>query len=168
MNAKAYRRVYAVVMTILSIMAAGFGVLCFRYDYLPEGIIVIGAVLVIATVTFVLHATQASAERELVLANAGTDIVDLSCICHVGKNKGEDCLMYLRKNGVVIDTKDVEFELISYKDVKVVSTDNTNICLEIMGSDGESKELRMVCNKPLKVKAVTKTLATHGCELVTA
>lgn len=167
MNANAYRRVYAVVMAILSIIAVGFGVLCFRYDYLPEGIIVIGAVLVIATVTFVLHATQANAERELVLANAGSDIVELSCVCHVGDNKGEDCLMYLRKNGVVIDTKDVDFDIIRYDEVKIVSVNNTNICLQIVDAAGETKVLNMVCDKPLKVKAAKQTLMMHGCGLVT-
>lgn len=165
MSAKAYRRVYAVVMTILAIMAVGFGVLCFRYDYLPEGIIVIGAVLVIATITFALHATQANAERELLLANAGPAIVELSGIAHVGTNKGEECLMYLRKNGVVIDTKDVEFDLIRYEEIKVISIDNTGICLQIP-VENDVTSIRLVCNKPLKIKAAQQTLMKHGCELL--
>lgn len=167
MSAKAYRRCYAVIMAILSIVAVGFGLLCYRYDRLAEGCIVIGATLVVATVTMILHVTQANAERELVLAKSGSDIIELSCICHVGDNSGEDCVMYLRKNGVVIDTKDVAFNLIRYNQIKLVSSDNVNICLQFRDEVGEIQNLKLVCNKPLKVKAAKQTLMTHGCDFVT-
>ena len=167
MSAKAYRRCYAAIMAVLAVIAVGFGLLCYRYDRLAEGCIIIGASLVIATVTMILHVTQANAERELVLAKSGADIVELGCICHVDDKNGEDCIMYLRKNGVVIDTKDVSFCLVKYNEIRLISYDNANIRLQYRNEVGELHELKFVCNKPLRVKAAVQIFLSHGCDCVT-
>lgn len=166
MNAKVYRRMYAAVMVILAIAAIGFGVLCWRYDRVPEGCIVLGAVLVLSTVTFAFHVTQANAERELTIAKSGSEILTLECICQVNESNGEACVTYLRKNGVVIDAKDIPFELVKYQDMKLVSVNNDSICLQYEDEDLNERSVTLVCNKPLKVKAATQALTSHGCKLV--
>lgn len=163
---KAYKRVYPIVMVLMLVVTALFGTLCFHYDYLPEGIIVIGVVLMVSTVTLIMCVAQSKAEPEMILEKAGTNLGDFSCICHVDNAKSDECIMYMRSMGVVFDTAGVEFGVIIYEDVKILSSNNSTLCLKIRDAGNKTKILKMVSSKPLKIKAVKQTLIQHGSKIL--
>lgn len=163
---RVYKRVYPIVMVLMLVVTALFGMLCFHYDYLPEGIIVIGVVLMVSAVTLIMCVAQSRAEPEMILEKAGTNLGDFSCICHVDNAKSDECVMYMRSTGVVFDTAGIEFGIITYKDIKVLSANNSTLCLKIRDVSNKTKVLKMVSSKPLKIRAVKQTLIQHGSKIL--
>lgn len=155
MNLKLYQIVYLIVFGLLTCVAILFGILCFRYNRLPEGLIIIGSVLAIVTVLFAVMIMDKSSNREMVLAQAGTIFVTANCVYHKEKQRGEDCNLKLCKRGLIIEADDIRFDLVPYDFVKFVTSKKYDMTLCINHVD-----YRFVCNNALKIKAMVEFLSS--------
>lgn len=158
---KRIRVVYLAVMSVLSLIAVGFGILCIRYNRLPEGLVIIGAVLSLVTIMFGVVLSENQADRVSIARMAGNVLQEADCSGTVKKEDSDVSFqghVVFGEKGFLIDSPDVTMELIAYdtidgfrQDESAVSVDTPDVSYVFSYANG------------LKARAVTNLLSKKAC-----
>ena len=162
---KVYKVLYFSFMSIFTVIAVGFAILCFHYDRLPEGLILIGCVYTIFTICYALYLSIVKLRKDEVLASAGVKIVATKCVCKINNQHGVDCVLSLNKNGVLVDAKDMEFVCIPYTDFMYRGNDAYSVTISRVSFDDSIEDVvyRFVISSRITAKAVIQVLQNRCC-----
>lgn len=137
-------------------MTGVVGVLCLVYGRIPEGLIIIGAVVIISITALLMSKKNLKPSQSAMEKAAGNVIVTLEGACRVNGRKGENCVMNLCQNGVFFDMEESSIGLINYSDIDLQDSGSVHhIQFNIKGIG----VCRFVCNNKIKVKAITQAFA---------
>ena len=155
---KKYHVIYLILLLFVLAGSAWFGYLCFQYNRLPEGCIIIGGVILILTFSYLLHVNSLVADKKMMVDAAGFRMVSIECICKLnGERTGSTCLLEFHKYGVLIDSEDIPYDLIEYPEIDYEIPDKFHIRLHCLIDDKDYMFL-FITNRSIKVKAAQQIL----------
>lgn len=155
---KRYHVVYLILLIVVLMASGCFGFLCFQYDRLPEGCIIIGGVILIFTFSYMLYVNNMVADKKMMIDAAGFSMVSIDCICKMnGERIGSDCLLEFHAYGVLIDSEDIPYDLIEYSYVDWDIPNPFHIKLHCVIDEVDYVFL-FITNRLMKVKAAEQIL----------
>lgn len=155
---KKYHVIYLILLLFVLAGSAVFGCLCFRYNRLPEGCIIIGGVILILTFSYMLHVNSLVADKKMMIDAAGFPMVSIDCVCKLnGERTGSICMLEFHKYGVLIDSEDIPYDLIEYPEIDYEIPDDFHIRLHCL-IDGTDYMFLFITNSLIKVKAARQIL----------
>lgn len=131
------------------------GALCLVYSRIPEGCIILGAVVILVFMFFVLMRKDFKASSKAVHKAAGNVLTQISGSCRIDGGAGSNNTLQLCDNGVCLCDEFDNAKFIKYEDIELQDSGSVHhVQFDIKGVG----VCRFVCESTIKVKAITQAL----------
>lgn len=156
-------KILNILFWILVAITTVVGILCLVSNRIPEGLIIVGAVIVVVFIVTTTLRGKVHPSRRVVVKAAGRIIVELKGACRINGGRSEECILKLCTNGVFFDMPGTPMDLIKYDDIELQdSKSNYHIQFKI----NDIGICRFVCDSKIKFKAVAQTIELQKGETV--
>ncbi len=156
---------YFIMFGVLLVISCGLMYFCYKANRLPEGIIVSGSAFTLITIVYSMYLNLVRISKSNTLIQAGRVLYSTDCICKIGDNPYRQCILELRNNGMIVDSKDIPYNFIPYDDLNCVDKNKHTIVLSraVYESSCMDVEYKFTMSNGIKSKAAWNILISQ-CE----